>query len=229
MSKHPLAPPPRLGEGPGACGRRPLPAVALSAVPQERLQFPAYSHLSGRRGAAEKQRGGAPGGRSGRPCHAEAERLRSSGSWRGQPRFLSRGSESLSRRLHALRAGFSPVDLQPAGLGLNCPAWGSDSKLWSVTGEAGGGGFARAPCWPCPEPRVPRARPHPPAASSAPVPTAGTCVGLWAQSQGIPAGKPRRTAVRPFQARPPALTGNLNSNSLMSRAHPPGQQSEGLL
>lgn len=62
MSKHPPPPPPRLGAPSSQpAARRPLPAAPRSAAPQERVQFPAYSHLSGRRGAAERQRGSAPG------------------------------------------------------------------------------------------------------------------------------------------------------------------------
>lgn len=64
----------------------------MNAAPQERVQFPAYSHLSGRRGAEEKQRGGAPGGRSRAVLLAEAERPRSPGKWRSRLRFLSRRS-----------------------------------------------------------------------------------------------------------------------------------------
>lgn len=61
MSEHP--PSPAVGTRSGLAPRRPLPAPRASAAPRERVQFPANSHLSGRRGAAERQRGSTPAGR----------------------------------------------------------------------------------------------------------------------------------------------------------------------
>lgn len=145
MSKHPPSTPARLGVVvPGAVRPRGAPSPPRQrAATQERVQFPAYSHLSGRRGAAERQRGTTPGGGvvvRGGGRHAEAARPRSRESWHSLLRSLSRGIRGLPRLPHSLKDGFGPRGPTACGPGPE-----SASCLWLRLA----GPTARALCWPC--------------------------------------------------------------------------------
>lgn len=145
----PHRPFPPAGEpGSRPASRRPLLAAPTSAAPQERVQFPAYSHLSGRRGAAERQRGSAPGGGSGWPCHAEAARPRSRESGHSLVRFLSRGSGTLPPP-PCPEGWVPPGTCSNASLGPDLPR---TPPLAVATAGDGGwrGPSAHALCWPCP-------------------------------------------------------------------------------
>lgn len=194
MSKHPPGPPPppRLAWGghpdPGGRAapppRRPDECGSLRA----RLiscQQP-FVWEEGSRGETKRQRARREG--AGRPCHAEAARRRRRESWRGRPRFLSRGSEGLPRLTRPRVAGSGPETCRR-------PVPGAISVA-----AAAPGGVVRARRLLAAPPRAGPNLPRP----------------WWPRSGNPPqdtTGPPGGAAVKPLQARPPAPMGQLGRNS----------------
>lgn len=218
MSKHPPPLPPGWGH-PEPTGRAaPPPRRADDGRSPERVQFPANSRASGRRGAAERRRGSAPGEGGGRPCHAEAAHPHTRESWRTDRVFFpgeagpaapppSPDRESAPWRRAARRSGpGSPVGrgfglaAEPGGALRACPLL--------VVPLTAGRGRPATPDRPWRRPTAPRAGP---AEACAPGPL------------GIPPAPQVPTAVDPLQARPPAPTGlpaGLNKHPLLWERSP---------
>lgn len=144
ISKDPPLPPPRLGEE----GRGPEPPASWRPLPADEPGFPGARPISclqpfvWRRGAAERQRGSAPGGRSGGPCHAEAAR-----------RELGKLAQPTAFPFQRKRAlppppPFTEGWVRPATCCLRASVRICLPLLPAA--EAGGGPSARALCWPCP-------------------------------------------------------------------------------
>lgn len=217
MSKHPPPLPPGWGH-PEPTGRAaPPPRRADDGRSPERVQFPANSRASGRRGAAERRRGSAPGEGGGRPCHAEAAHPHPRESWRPTA-FSSQGKRGLPRLPHPPTVSPPPGDVQPAGLGPDLPSAGlrARGRAWRggprlpPAGRASNRG-SRAPGHtgpaletPQPHPGLDRPRPVRPAPGHTPCAAGPNCR-------------------RPTPARPPAPTGlpaGLNKHPLLWERSP---------
>lgn len=199
--KIPHCPRPGWGRRAGDWSRRPrgAPSPPTSPASQERVQFPASSHLSGggeprRDKEAARQAGGAGGPATRKPRAASWE------SWHSLLRFLSRGSGPCRRLLHSLKDGFAP---RPAACG---PLSGSASRC-------------------CPRPRPAGGRPRAPSAGRAlncetrvrdhtrrwpPMRPCCKPPRLVGPAPGYTLGPPGRAAVKPLQACSPAPLGKRN-------------------
>lgn len=211
MSKHPPSTPARLGVVvPGAVRPRGAPSPPRQrAATQERVQFPAYSHLSGRRGAAERQRGTTPGG---------GVVVRGGGAPRGScaPAESGKLAQPTAFPFQRNQGPAAPPSfperwVRPPGT-HSLWAW-ARIRLLPVA-EAGRADRAR-PLLAVPLTSGPGRGATPPVAwvASLPSPIAAICRGLWARPPGIPTGPPGRAAVKPLQACPPAPSDRLNKNT----------------